>query len=91
LWPICAWINKDRAVALGTRSCSEKCVSESRNEVRKKMRLTGRRYKTEFIVGEWNVRTPYQAGKYLLKNELDRFRYDVVGLCEVRWTLQEMR
>ena len=37
-------------------------------------------------VGTWNVRTLLQAGKLeLLQRELDRLRYDVVGLAEVRW------
>ena len=36
--------------------------------------------------GTWNVRTLLQAGKLeLLQRELDRLRYDVVGLAEVRW------
>ncbi|ESO04124.1 hypothetical protein HELRODRAFT_79566, partial [Helobdella robusta] len=39
------------------------------------------------IVGVWNVRSLWQTGAYaLMKKELERFRYDVVGLCEVRWT-----
>ncbi|ESN96465.1 hypothetical protein HELRODRAFT_68065, partial [Helobdella robusta] len=38
-------------------------------------------------VGVWNVRSLWQTGAYaLMKKELERFRYDVVGLCEVRWT-----
>ncbi|ESO08384.1 hypothetical protein HELRODRAFT_169206 [Helobdella robusta] len=43
--------------------------------------------KMKFTVGIWNVRSMWQAGTYaMLKKELERFRYDVVGLCEVRWT-----
>ena len=38
-------------------------------------------------MGLWNVRTLWQTGKYqLLKNELTRYRVDILGLCEVRWT-----
>ena len=82
---VVARLNKDRVVALGTRGYLEKCVTKSE---RSRLRMTGRRKKeTEFTIGEWNVRTLYQVGKYqLLKNEMERFRYDVVGLCEVRWT-----
>jgi len=37
-------------------------------------------------VGTWNVRTLYQAGKLeLLQRELERMRYDIVGIAEVRW------
>ncbi|ESO00374.1 hypothetical protein HELRODRAFT_175785 [Helobdella robusta] len=69
--------NKVRAAALGTRGCSVKYATESQKD-RLKMGLT---------VGVWNVRSLWQTGAYaLMKKELERFRYDVVGLCEVRWT-----
>ncbi|ESN94313.1 hypothetical protein HELRODRAFT_164129 [Helobdella robusta] len=43
--------------------------------------------KVKFTVGIRNVRSLWQAGTYaMLKKELERFRYDVVDLCEVRWT-----
>ncbi|ESO05752.1 hypothetical protein HELRODRAFT_77491, partial [Helobdella robusta] len=36
----------------------------------------------------WNERSLWQAGTYAMrKKELERFRYEVVGLCEVRWTV----
>ncbi|ESO11453.1 hypothetical protein HELRODRAFT_183147 [Helobdella robusta] len=70
-------VNKVRAAALGTRGCSVKYATESQKD-RLKMGLT---------VGVWNVRSLWQTGAYaLMKKELERFRYDVVGLCEVRWT-----
>ncbi|ESO04122.1 hypothetical protein HELRODRAFT_173210 [Helobdella robusta] len=72
-----ARVNKVRAVALGTRSCSVKYATESQKD----------RLKMGLIVGVWNVRSLWQTGAYaLMKKELERFRYDVVGLCEVRWT-----
>ncbi|MGL4418375.1 MAG: reverse transcriptase domain-containing protein [Plesiomonas shigelloides] len=38
-------------------------------------------------IGTWNVRTLYQCGKVKeLTHELNRYRWDVVGLAEVRWT-----
>ena len=38
-------------------------------------------------VGTWNVQTLWAAGKLeLLRNEMKRFRYDIVGVSEVRWT-----
>ncbi|ESO04609.1 hypothetical protein HELRODRAFT_172276 [Helobdella robusta] len=72
-----ARVNKVRAAALETRGCSVKYATESQKD-RLKMGLT---------VGVWNVRSLWQTGAYaLMKKELERFRYDVVGLCEVRWT-----
>ncbi|ESN98832.1 hypothetical protein HELRODRAFT_162291 [Helobdella robusta] len=72
-----ARVNKVRAAALGTKGCSVKYATESQKD-RLKMGLT---------VGVWNVRSLWQTGAYaLMKKELERFRYDVVGLCEVRWT-----
>ena len=38
-------------------------------------------------IGTWNVRTLYAPGKMLeLTRELDRYQWDIIGLCEVRWT-----
>ena len=40
-----------------------------------------------FTVGTWNVRTLWAAGKLeLLRNEMKRYKHDVVGITEVRWT-----
>ncbi|CAM4926020.1 unnamed protein product, partial [Rotaria socialis] len=39
-----------------------------------------------FTVGTWNVQTLWTTGKLeLLRNEMKRFRFDVVGISEVRW------
>ncbi|CAF1667422.1 unnamed protein product, partial [Adineta ricciae] len=38
-------------------------------------------------VGTWNVQTLWAAGKLeLLRNEMKRFTYDIIGISEVRWT-----
>ena len=38
-------------------------------------------------VGTWNVQTLYQTEKTeLLKPEMTKYRYDIIGLSEVRWT-----
>ncbi|CAF1392297.1 unnamed protein product [Adineta steineri] len=40
-------------------------------------------------VGTWNVRTLWAAGKLeLLRNEMKRYKYDIIGISEVRWTGQ---
>ncbi|CAF4143408.1 unnamed protein product, partial [Rotaria magnacalcarata] len=43
--------------------------------------------KNTFTVGTWNVRTLWAAGKLdLLRHEMNRYRYDIIGISEVRWT-----
>ena len=38
-------------------------------------------------VRTWNVQTLWATGKLeLLRNEMKRFKYDTVGISEVRWT-----
>ena len=38
-------------------------------------------------VGTWNVRTLHAAGKLeLLKDEMKNYRWDILGLSEMRWT-----
>ncbi|CAF2053541.1 unnamed protein product [Rotaria magnacalcarata] len=38
-------------------------------------------------VGTWNVQTLWATGKLeLLRYEMKRFRYDIIGISEVRWT-----
>ncbi len=40
-----------------------------------------------FTVSTWNVRTLWATGKLeLLRNEMKRYKYDVIGVSEVRWT-----
>jgi hypothetical protein len=43
--------------------------------------------KETLTVGTWNVQTLWATGKLeLLRNEMKRFRYDILGISEVRWT-----
>ena len=43
--------------------------------------------KNTLTVGTWNVQTLWTTGKLqLLRNEMKKFRYDVVDISEVRWT-----
>ena len=38
-------------------------------------------------VGTWNVRTMWAPGKLeLLENEMERYRFNILGLAEMRWT-----
>ena len=40
-----------------------------------------------FTVGTWNVKTLWATGKLeLLRNEMKRYKYEVIGISEVRWT-----
>lgn len=42
--------------------------------------------KNILTVGTWNVQTLWAAGKLeLLRNEMKRFRFDIIGISEVRW------
>ena len=43
--------------------------------------------KNTLTVGTWNMQTLRAAGKLeLLRNEMKRFKYDIIGISEVRWT-----
>lgn len=43
--------------------------------------------KEQVTVGTWNVRTLWATGQLeLLKNEMGRYKYDILGLAEMRWT-----
>ena len=38
-------------------------------------------------VGTWNVRTMWAPGKLeLLENEMEKYRFDILGLAKMRWT-----
>ncbi|PIK52349.1 endonuclease-reverse transcriptase [Apostichopus japonicus] len=44
------------------------------------------RARNNTIIGTWNVRTLRPTGKLEeLTHELDRYRWNILGLCEVRW------
>lgn len=39
------------------------------------------------VIGTWNVRTLHGCGKVEeLENEMERYRWDILGISEVRWT-----
>ncbi|CAF3752757.1 unnamed protein product [Rotaria sp. Silwood1] len=58
-------------------------TTTANSHVSNKLKLT----KRIFTVGTWNVRTLWAAGKLeLLRNEMKHYRYDVIGISEVRWT-----
>ncbi|CAF4402678.1 unnamed protein product, partial [Rotaria magnacalcarata] len=43
--------------------------------------------KDTLTVGTWNVQTLWATGKLeLLRNEMKRFRFNAIGISEVRWT-----
>ncbi|ESN90790.1 hypothetical protein HELRODRAFT_182617 [Helobdella robusta] len=74
----------DRIAALQTWIYNEKFVTESQ---RGKMKM-------KFTVGIWNVRSLWQAGRYtMLKKELGRCGYDVIGLCEekIPYSLEDLK
>ena len=54
-----------------------------------KITITRRTLKSPTIIttiGTWNVRTLRGAGKiHELTRELDRYRWDIIGLAETRW------
>ena len=44
------------------------------------------RGRNNIAIGTWNTRTPRAAGKLQeLKHEMDRYRWNILGLCEMRW------
>ena len=73
--------------ALGTRGCGGQMATESCNKDeggKYKLRATSGK---QLKIGVWNVRTLWQTGSYcILKQQLDRVQYDMVGICETRWT-----
>ncbi|CAM1308842.1 Uncharacterised protein r2_g1901 [Pycnogonum litorale] len=52
-------------------------------ETKTKMKLA----KREITIGTWNVRTLYADGKLIeLEYEMQRYRWNVLGLAEMRWS-----
>ena len=46
--------------------------------------------RSNIIMGTWNVRTLREAGKLdELTHETNRYRWNILGLCEVRWKASE--
>ncbi|XP_027212995.2 craniofacial development protein 2-like [Penaeus vannamei] len=69
------------ALSIGDRQDgSEKYVTEDQTI---KLKLA----KNKFITGTWNVRTMYCQGKLKeVTYELERYKWNAVGLAETRWT-----
>ncbi len=67
----------------GNQGWIDKLATGINGEGNTKLRVT----KSEITVGTWNVRSLWETGKLeLLKEEMKRYRYDILGLAEVRWT-----
>ena len=44
------------------------------------------RGRDNITIGTWNIRTVRAAGKLQeLTHEMDRYRWNILGLCEMRW------
>ena len=67
--------NQGRAKKLATGKLSTTNID--------KLKLT----KDTITIETWNVQTLWAAGRLkLLRNEMKRFRCDIIGISEVRWT-----
>ncbi|CAF4568230.1 unnamed protein product, partial [Rotaria sp. Silwood2] len=65
--------------ASNTKNSNTNNTVASTNEIRLRKEI--------LTIGTWNVRTLWEAGKLdLLRHELKRFRYDIIGVSETRWT-----
>ena len=43
-------------------------------------------HEIDITIGTWNTRTLKAAGKLQeLTHEIDRYRWNILGLCEMRW------
>ena len=52
-------------------------------EKQQKLKITAK----EMTVGTWNARTLWAPGQLeLLRKEMEGYRFDILGLSEVRWT-----
>ena len=72
--------NQDRVEKLATGKQGREKEDSKHTE---RIRLV----KNTLTVGTWNVQTLWATGKLeLLRNEMKRFRYDIIGISEVRWT-----
>lgn len=86
-WDV-ARVNKVPALSLGTGTESDKSATEQNKPKEAALRKINMA-KQDFNVGTWNVRTLWATGKLeLLREELKNYKYDVIGISEVRWTGQ---
>ena len=62
-------------------------LGQSRKDAQHLMKNTFLSAKAMTRIGTWNVRTLYQVGKMAQTiREFQRYRLDILGLTEVRWT-----
>ena len=65
------------ALFIANQDNNVKMVTDEQNKIKIRRKNT--------YIGTWNVRTLREEGKLEeLTHELDRYRWTVVGLCEVR-------
>ena len=73
---VTARVNKDRAFAVH-QDGGVKCATGASSKIRGRDNIT---------IGTWNTRTLGAAGKLQeLTHEMDRYRWNILGLCEMRW------
>ena len=77
--------NQDRVEKLVTRKVSTTKKLKPNNIITSTNGMKSR--KEILTIGTWNVRTLMETGKLNpLKNELKRFRYDIIAVSEIGWT-----
>ena len=47
---------------------------------------TVRRYKEQYCIGTWNVRSMNQGKLDVVKQEMARMNIDLLGISELKWT-----
>ena len=86
--------NQDRIEKLATgkaRTTTEKSNTKKMTAATTSKEKIGKQQwkimKDTLTVGTWNVQALWATGKLeLLRNEMKRFRFDIIGISEVRWT-----
>ncbi|PVD35846.1 hypothetical protein C0Q70_02815 [Pomacea canaliculata] len=72
----------------GLQGGGDKCATGTKSTPKSTIKLPTQ----GTTIGTWNVRTLFQCGKVKeLTHELQRYRWDIVGLAEVRWTAGQPR
>lgn len=68
----------------GNRDWVDKSATGINRDVKEKLKVAAK----EFVVGTWNVQTLWSTGKLeLLRQEMSRYKHDILGLSEMRWTM----
>ena len=76
--------DQDRVEKLATgKQAKTSRERERERESTRKLKLV----KNMLTIGTWNVQILWATGNLkLLRREMKRFRYDIIGILEVRWT-----